>query len=216
MTRTFTGNNLLRKVEKMRVLAIDVSVSGCSVAILDTETSFSCQKRLETDRGQAEFLIPMIEDIAEDANLSLQDITVIAVTRGPGSFTGVRIGLATAKTLGLALNIPVFGFSTLDVIAYAHPHNQQMLFLIDTKRDDFYGQIGVGTTPKIWNHDDVENYSGTIVKDAVPDILTLANMGVDTYSGQIGYDPQEAPAPLYLREAEVSESKKKILNILQS
>lgn len=204
----------MKKVEKMHVLAIDVSVNGCSVAILNTETSAFYQKRMETDRGQAEFLIPMVENVVQEANLTMKEIGSIVVTRGPGSFTGVRIGLATAKTLGLALNIPVLGLSTLDVIARVYPDNQHTLFLIDTKRDDFYGQVGEGTDPKIWSMEDVENYQGSIIKDIVPDILTLAKMGAEKYMGQTGYDPSIAPTPLYLREAEVSESKKKVLNIL--
>ena len=198
----------------MRVLAIDVSVNGCSVGVLDTETSAFYQKRMETDRGQAEFLIPMVEDVVIEAGLTMKEIGCIAVTRGPGSFTGVRIGLATAKTLGLALNIPVFGFSTLDVIARAHPNNDQTLFLIDTKRDDFYGQVGEGTQPKIWSVSDVENFDGQKITDVIPDILIVAKMGAENDAGQKGYDTNNAPAPLYLREAEVSESKKKVLNIL--
>lgn len=199
----------------MRVLAIDVSVNGCSVAILDTETSVLSQNRMETDRGQAEFLIPMIETIVTEAALQMSNIDCIAVTRGPGSFTGVRIGLATAKTLGLALNIPVMGVSTLDVIARAHADSAETLFLIDTKRGDFYGQVGEAAEPKIWSADDVANYAGAKITDALPDILTLAKMGAENYRGQSGYDPHAAPAPLYLRGAEVSESKKKVLNILQ-
>lgn len=198
----------------MRVLAIDVSVNGCSVAFLNTETGLSCQKRMETDRGQAEYLIPMVESVVTEADLVMKDVDMISVTRGPGSFTGVRIGLATAKTLGLALNIPVFGFSTLDVIARGHQDQAQTLFLIDTKRDDFYGQVGEGGVPKIWSHEDVERHDGDIVKDALPDILILAQMAADIYAGQKGYNTSDAPTPLYLRDAEVSESKKKILNIL--
>ncbi len=198
----------------MRVLAIDVAVNGCSVGILDTKTTVFQQKRMETDRGQAEFLIPMIENIVTEANLAMKDIDLIAVTCGPGSFTGVRIGLATAKTLGLALDIPVSGFSTLNVLAHAHTDSQQTLFLIDTKRGDFYGQVGEGSEPQIWSVAEIENFHGPTVKEALPDLLTLARMAAETYAGQKGYDPKLAPAPLYVRGAEVSESKKKVLNIL--
>lgn len=200
----------------MYVLAIDVSVSGCSVAILNGETATLHQKRMETERGQAEFLIPMVNDIVREAALDIKDLDCIAVTRGPGSFTGVRIGLATAKTLGLALDIPVFGFSTLDVIARAHPENPPTVFLIDTKRDDFYGQIGEGGESSIWSIADVENHTGQKIKDALPDIAILAQMAVENYKGESGYDPHQAPIPLYLRDAEVSESKKKVVNILKN
>jgi len=198
----------------MRILAIDVSVSGCSVAFLDMATNLSSVKRLETDRGQAEHLVPMIDETIRSANTTLKDLDAIAVTRGPGSFTGVRIGLSTAKTLGLALDIPVFGFSTLDVIARKHASDTETLFLIDTKRDDFYGQVGEGSEPRIWSIDDAQNFKGKIVKDDLPDILILARMGAEIYDGQKGYDLSLAPTPLYLREAEVSTSKKQPLQIL--
>ena len=192
----------------MRILALDVSVSGVSVSIFDTETSFSCVKHLDTERGQAEFLIPTIEDVIIESGSILQNIDCIAVTRGPGSFTGVRIGLATARSLGLALNIPVIGVSTLDVIARANSENNNTLFLIDTKRGDFYGQVGEGTEPRIWSDEDIKNYTGHIIKDVIPDISVLAKMGAEIYQGKKGYHISDAPTPLYLRGAEVSQSKR--------
>ncbi len=193
----------------MRILAFDVSVSGVSVSVYDTETSRFCLKRIETDRGQAEFLIPMIEETVTEFGKTLQEIDCIAVTRGPGSFTGVRIGLATARSLGLALNIPVIGLSTLDVVARGVPDNSNTLFLIDTKRGDFYGQIGEGNEPRIWNEKDVSMHSGAVVKDTVPDVVILAKMGAEVYKADKGgYDISTAPQPLYLRGAEVSQSKR--------
>lgn len=195
----------------MRVLAFDVSVSGCSVSILDTETLFSCKKRVETDRGQAEMLIPMIEQVGAELGIGLKEIDCIAVTQGPGSFTGVRIGLATARSLGLALDCPVFGFSTLDVIARSYKNDASTLFLIDTKRGDFYGQIGGGSTPRIWAEEEVSNHAGPIIKDIIPDIMVVAHMAAEKYQGQKGYDIAAAPAPIYLRGAEVSQPKNKSL-----
>lgn len=191
----------------MNILAIDVSVTGCSVAIFNQNSNSSISKFFDTDRGQAEILIPMIDDIVHEAQLQMSEIGLIAVTRGPGSFTGVRIGLATARSLGLALNIPVIGISTLDVIASAHG-DKSALFLIDTKRGDFYGQVGEGGEAIIWNESDVVSFKGSIVKDVLPDILVLAQMAKEIYQGQKGYDIAATPKPIYLREAEVSESKK--------
>ncbi len=192
----------------MYILAIDVSISGCSIAILDTYHQDSFIKRVETDRGQAEMLIPMIDDLTRDANIKMSDINMIAVTRGPGSFTGVRIGLATARSLGLALNLPVIGLSTLDVIARSE-RNDHMLCLIDTKRGDYYGQVGEGGEPRIWSEAEIGDFQGSLAKDKMPDILTIAHMALEIYQGQKGYDITHGPTPIYLREAEVSQSKKK-------
>lgn len=191
----------------MNILAIDVSVTGCSVAIFNRNSNLSLSKFFETDRGQAEILIPMIDEIAREANLGMSDIGLIAVTRGPGSFTGVRIGLATARSLGLALNIPVIGLSTLDVIARAHG-DKSALFLIDTKRGDFYGQVGEGGEASIWIETDIDSFKGSVIQDMLPDVLVLAQMATENYQGQKGYDIVSTPKPIYLREAEVSEAKK--------
>jgi len=191
----------------MLILSFDVSVTGCAVGLLNTNTDDFKQERLETDRGQAEILIPMIADIVKASQTLMKDIDAIAVTRGPGSFTGVRIGLATARSLGLALNIPVYGFSTLDVLAKFD--GSKSLYLIDTKRGDFYGQVGIGSTPQIWDKEKIADYQGMIIKDDLPDILTLSKMAEEIYAGEQEYDIAKAPSPLYLREAEVSVAKRK-------
>ena len=191
----------------MNNLAIDVSVSGCSVAIINKKQNLSISRFVDTDRGQAEMLIPMIDEIVKESNLKMSDIEMITVTRGPGSFTGVRIGLATARSLGLALNIPVLGISTLDAIARAHD-DKSALFLIDTKRGDFYGQVGEGGEARIWSEADIVSFKGGIVKDVMPQISVIADMGAELYLGQKGYDIQSSPTPIYLRDAEVSQSKK--------
>ncbi len=191
----------------MIILAIDVSVSGCSVAAVNKEENLSLSRFIDTDRGQAEMLIPMIDNIVHESKIQMSDIGFIAVTRGPGSFTGVRIGLATARMLGLALNIPVIGISTLDVIARAHG-DKSALFLIDTKRGDYYGQVGEGGgDARIWSETEILSFNAGIIKDVMPDILTLANLAIEMYQGQKGYNITKAPTPIYLREAEVSQSK---------
>lgn len=68
-------------------------------------------------RGQAERLIPMCQEVCDTAGLSFADLDALAVTCGPGTFTGVRIGLAAAKGLALALDIPLVGLTTLEVVA---------------------------------------------------------------------------------------------------
>ncbi len=74
-------------------------------------------------------------------------------------------------------------------------------------------QVSIGESKKI-NHDEIAKHQGVVIKDALPDILILATMGAELYQGAAGYNPHQAPVPLYLRGAEVSESKKKTLNVL--
>lgn len=100
----------------MIVLAIDTALDACSVAIVrDGETLASLSEPM--NRGQAERLAPMVRDAAEGAGITFAQLDRIAVTTGPGSFTGVRVGLSFARALALSLNKPCIGVSTLEALA---------------------------------------------------------------------------------------------------
>ncbi|OIN87084.1 MAG: tRNA (adenosine(37)-N6)-threonylcarbamoyltransferase complex dimerization subunit type 1 TsaB [Alphaproteobacteria bacterium CG1_02_46_17] len=190
----------------MKILAIDVSVRGCAAAFWDSQTETGHTLFEDTDRGQAERLIPMIEELMSEAECPLSSLEAIAVTRGPGSFTGVRIGLATARTLAMALNIPVLGFSTLDLISMKGSDQQDLLVIIDTKRGDYYGQI-YGSSKRearIYSKEEVESWSGQVMCDEVPDVLLLAKQAASLKKDQW---PQYPATPLYLRDAETSKPK---------
>lgn len=195
----------------MIVLALDTSVTGCSICIGDGERFW--HDHMDTERGQAEFLVPMINTVIRNAGYTYNDFDRIAVTVGPGSFTGVRVGLSTAKALGLSLNKPVLGFDTLQVIAKAQKLEQDTLILIDTKRGDFYGQVfTTGGTAKdqaqIWTTEMIENSGIPFIRDAVPDIETMTKMALEAETADEQYLPENAPTPLYLRGAEISQSKR--------
>jgi tRNA threonylcarbamoyladenosine biosynthesis protein TsaB len=93
------------------------------------------------EQGQAEALVPMIESVMTAANAAYPDLDRIAVTVGPGSFTGVRVGLATARGIALAAGKPAIGVTTMEVLAAAVPPQLlPILVAIDTKRGDLYVQ----------------------------------------------------------------------------
>lgn len=165
---------------------------------------------METERGQAEMLVPMINRILEKSGYSFPKIDRIGVTTGPGSFTGLRVGLSTARALALTLNKPLIGFSTLAVLA--EDRLEESLILIDTKRGDFYGQIFKAGMPlekaRIWTPEEVEESGMQIIKDRVPDIRRVAHMIEAFETGLTSYDPLQAPHPIYLRNAEISQTKR--------
>src|SRR6266478_4908642 len=90
-------------VDPLRVLAIDTALEACSAAILDTERGDGVTSRsLPMARGHAEALVPLIAAIMSDANVEFTELDRIAVTVGPGSFTGLRVGVAAARGIALA------------------------------------------------------------------------------------------------------------------
>lgn len=102
----------------MLILALDTSMAACSVCVYDAGTGVVLGSRHEfMDRGQAEALAPMVQETMASASVAFKDLARIAVTTGPGTFTGVRIGLAMARGLGVALNIPMTGINSLAAIA---------------------------------------------------------------------------------------------------
>lgn len=125
------------------ILALDAAGSACSAALLCGGEIRS--RRFEAMvRGQSERLVPMIDDVMAEAGLAYEELDAIAVTRGPGGFTGVRIGLATGRALALACACPLIGVSNFETVAAAVPEAERqdrtLVILLDAKRQDIYAQ----------------------------------------------------------------------------
>ncbi|HEV7317127.1 MAG TPA: tRNA (adenosine(37)-N6)-threonylcarbamoyltransferase complex dimerization subunit type 1 TsaB [Ensifer sp.] len=128
----------------MIVLAIDTSGSGCSAVVYDSEAGAVLGRSgADLGKGHAERLMEFVDAALAAADRSLGDIERIAVTVGPGSFTGIRVGVAAARGLALALGKPAVGVSTLAVLAEglrATEPGKAVLVAIDAKRDEVYVQ----------------------------------------------------------------------------
>ncbi len=101
----------------MRILGIDSSGLVASVAIVEDDKLLG-EYTINYKKTHSETLLPMLDEVVRMLELPLSSLDAIAVAKGPGSFTGLRIGSATAKGLGLALNIPLIGVPTTDALAY--------------------------------------------------------------------------------------------------
>ncbi len=129
----------------MRVLAIDTALAACSSAVLDTIFGgVVASESLPMVRGHAEALIPLIARVMARAELGFFDIDRVTVTIGPGSFTGLRVGISAARGIALAAEKPAFGVSTLS--AYAAPHlaadrTVPVIAAIDARHSHVYLQI---------------------------------------------------------------------------
>lgn len=121
----------------MKTLCIDTSSKICAVAILDND---KLVKKIELNNGltHSESLMPIIKDIFEETNLTLNDINLLICDIGPGSFTGIRIGIATVKAFSDSFNIPIIGVSSLTSLAYNIKSEGLICSLIDCKNNNCY------------------------------------------------------------------------------
>lgn len=129
----------------MRILAIDTALEACSVAVFDTEGGSRARSRsLPMARGHAEALMPLIATVMSDARTEFDELDRIAVTVGPGSFTGLRVGVAAARGIGLAAGKPVVGLTTLAAMAVPFidaDDTKALLVVIDARHDHVYMQL---------------------------------------------------------------------------
>ena len=129
----------------MRVLAIDTALEACAAAVLDTDAGvIVAHESLTMQRGHAEALMPLIKRVMERAQLAFAALDRVAVTTGPGSFTGLRVGISAARGIGLAAHKPVVGLTTL--AAYAAPFiaaddTLPVVAAIDARHDHVYLQV---------------------------------------------------------------------------
>lgn len=133
----------------MKILSIDTSSQNCSIAIVETnyndtnkilDNSFSiiAFKNSNDERTHSQKLMPMMEEIFHKSNLSLNDIDLLACCVGPGSFTGIRIGMATIKAFCDSRNIPIVGITSLESLAYNVDKNGYIFPIIDAKNQNIY------------------------------------------------------------------------------
>jgi len=129
----------------MITLGIDTATSACAAAIWCAATGRVLSMKAEPlARGQAERLVPLIQETLAEAGLDFGAVDRYGVTVGPGTFTGLRIGLATARGLALASGRPLVGITSFEAAAHAVPdgisHGRTMLACIESRRDDLYLQ----------------------------------------------------------------------------
>ena len=122
----------------MKILGIESSGLVASVAIVEDDQLLA-EYTVNYKKTHSQTLLPMLDEIKKMIDLSLEDIDAIAVAKGPGSFTGLRIGSATAKGLGLALRKPLVEIPTVDGIAYQmYGHSRLVCPLMDARRNQVY------------------------------------------------------------------------------
>jgi tRNA threonylcarbamoyladenosine biosynthesis protein TsaB len=129
----------------MKILALDTSGVDCAVCIYDAGTKAVLAEVTENiGKGHAERLMALVEQVLQSAECTLKDIGRVGVTVGPGSFTGIRVGVAAARGFAVALGVDAIGVTTLETVGRAyHKANPGKAFAVafDAKRDEVYLQI---------------------------------------------------------------------------
>jgi tRNA threonylcarbamoyladenosine biosynthesis protein TsaB len=203
----------------MIVLAIDTSGSGCFAALYDSENDRVLgEAGADIGRGHAEQLMDFIDGALAAAGLGLDAVERIAVTIGPGSFTGIRVGVAAARGLALALGVPVVGVTTLSVRAAHHQAlhpARPVLVAVDAKRGEAYCQAfsadgAAVTEPALVDIESLavmaRSHDGDIIGSAAallregaePSAESLA-IGAVARLGAVLEADGNRPKPLYLR-----------------
>src|SRR6185437_11027158 len=123
----------------MKVLAFDCSGASCSAAVVIDDRP-AAQRFVPMERGHAETLLPMIETVLREAALTPAGLDLLAVTIGPGCFTGLRVGLAAARGLALARKVPAIGVPSFDAVVAEEAGERPLFIALESKRAELFLQ----------------------------------------------------------------------------
>lgn len=168
----------------MYVLGIEAATPVAAVAVVTADRTLA-ERMVNNRKTHSVNLLPMVKAVLEDAQLNLSDLGGIAVSSGPGSFTGLRIGMSTAKTLAHVLNIPIAGISTLEALASRFSSGDQLVCpILDARKNEVY--TGLYRGGKCLHGPlalDMQGLSNLII-DYHEDVVMLGD-GVLTYRDQL-------------------------------
>ncbi len=206
------------------ILAFDTSAAHCAAALLSGDRVLA-ERAEAMDKGQAERLFPLLEDLLTDAGCGWRDLTALGVGTGPGNFTGVRIAVAAARGLALSLDIPAIGIPGLEALAFgragpvraALPAPRGALYLQDFRHGEAVGPARIADT------DDAEFWPQAGQSVPVgdwpdppqdrPDLrverpdLAWRMHAIARLALRKAETPQPRPAPLYLRPADAAPAR---------
>ena len=205
----------------MKILCVETSSNICGVAVLENTNLI---KKIELDSGltHSETLMPIIQQILENSNISLKDIDLLVCDIGPGSFTGLRIGIATIKAFADSLDIPTIGISSLELLAYNIKEEGLICSTIDCRNNNCYfalyeyknGSYKIIEEPSAKSDDEVIdllksiypntkiNYIGNGLETKSTDFkINVENLGIAGYKKFIhNNNLGEEILPLYLKK----------------
>ncbi|MBR7653200.1 tRNA (adenosine(37)-N6)-threonylcarbamoyltransferase complex dimerization subunit type 1 TsaB [Ochrobactrum oryzae] len=210
----------------MKILALDTAASWCSVAVYDSDGDVVLADVSENiGKGHAEVLMDYVERAVTEAKLSLREMDRVAVNIGPGSFTGVRIGVSAARGFALALGVPAIGITAFEALAaeaQSLSPEKPVLVVLDAHRGEIYAQSfnakGLPSAkPLVLSREEAEALAASQAKNtvlagsaapAINDVIdSRFTLGPVEPTAKIGIyarlassrQPGDAPKPLYMR-----------------
>lgn len=197
------------------ILAFDTSAAHCAAALLIGDR-IAASRFEAMEKGQAERLLPLCEDLLAEAGLAWRDLTALAVGTGPGNFTGVRIAVAAARGLALSLGIPALGVTRLEAVTYGLP--RPVMVVEDARRGEVYiqafdpepGEARLTEVRALPHETEIRAFVGSAAALAaeatggrvVIQPLALTQAMAFIAAGRAGVQPR--PAPFYLRGADAA------------
>ncbi|MDO8881744.1 MAG: tRNA (adenosine(37)-N6)-threonylcarbamoyltransferase complex dimerization subunit type 1 TsaB [Pseudotabrizicola sp.] len=192
------------------ILAFDTSAAHCAAALLLPDGR--CLIHIEDmAKGQAERLIPLLEEVLAEAGIGWHDLAAIGVGTGPGNFTGVRISVAAARGLALSLGVPAIGVTRFEALAHGLP--RPLTVVEDARRDEVYAQHFGADGPEPARLQPRAGFvrtgpvTGSAAADfnaeAVPQPMPLVEAIARITATRLA-SPQPRPAPFYLRGADAA------------
>jgi tRNA threonylcarbamoyladenosine biosynthesis protein TsaB len=217
----------------MRILAFDCAGAQCAAA-LTVGGRVAAARRIAADRGHAQFLVPLLIELLEEAGLGFSDIDRFAVTTGPGSFTGIRVALAAAHGLALGTGRPIVGVTVFEALATAAVESgiaaPRLLVAIDSRRAEQFVQMfdetgAASGEPAMLAPQAVAGWAGpgplAIIGSAAATLAPHLAMSLENPATSWGMDVDPAivarlaetrdtgaaPAPFYLRAPDAIPAK---------
>lgn len=204
----------------MLVLAIDTATAQTSVAVGERGGVLAAQRQTHA-RRHAEVLVPMVDDVLQAARFAQDQVELIVVDVGPGAYTGLRVGIATAQALGFALGVPVRGVLSVDVLAAGSQLAEPFTAAVDARRSQLFWASYAHATrrldgPFVTGAEDVSSRTGPVVGGAgtpftatfgdvrepsLPDAAHAVQLVVDAAVPAL-----RDPVPVYLRRPDVTVS----------
>lgn len=200
----------------MLLLSLDTASTTLSLSLFENEKPIASFDEVMV-RGQAERLIVEVQNLFKQSKKDIKELTAVSVGVGPGSFTGVRVALSAARGFGLALDVPVWGVSSLQ--AYALGSDTDVFVALDTKRGDFYvagynNELEEVFSPRVMTMEDIKILNPKLIASDVPDVFETEgflvrknNFSLSEQIARIALMRQQNPLPaepMYLRDADVT------------